>query len=139
MERLTTMRDGRPVLAKGYEERFSAASLFFMLLNRVAAYEDAMPIERAQELGSGREGWAAGGASVQGGGYGLVYQQNTVAGYLNDGFRWKVRMTKTIPSWVGNKTEHKYAAFNAFGKTVFLTREEAEAALKKREAGNEAD
>ncbi len=24
--------------------------------------------------------------------------QYTVAGYLNDGFRWKVRMTKTIPS-----------------------------------------
>ena len=63
----------------------------------------------------------------------------TVAGYLNDGFRWKVRMTKTIPSWVGNKTEHKYVAFNAFGKTVFLTREEAEAALEKREEDNEAD
>lgn len=40
MERLTTMRDGHPVLAKGYEERFSEPSLFFMLLNRVAAYED---------------------------------------------------------------------------------------------------
>ena len=50
MERLTTMRDGRPVLAKGYEERFSEPSLFFMLLNRLAAYEDAMPLERAQEL-----------------------------------------------------------------------------------------
>ena len=33
----------------------------------------------------------------------------------------------------------KYVAFNAFGKTVFLTREEAEAALKKREEDNEAD
>ena len=65
--------------------------------------------------------------------------QYTAAGYLNDGFRWKVRMKKTIPSWVGNKTEHKYVAFNAFGKTVFLTREEAEAALKKREEDNEAD
>lgn len=65
--------------------------------------------------------------------------QYTVAGYLNDGFRWKVRMTKTIPSWVGNKTEHKYVVFNAFGKTVFWTREEAEAALKKREATNETD
>lgn len=64
--------------------------------------------------------------------------QYTVAGYLNDGFRWKVRMTKTIPSWVGNKTEHKYVVFNAFGKTVFWTREEAEAALKEREeADNE--
>lgn len=50
MERLTTRCDGRPVLAKGYEERFSEPSLFFMLLNRVAAYEDAMPLERAQEL-----------------------------------------------------------------------------------------
>lgn len=66
--------------------------------------------------------------------------QYTVAGYLNDGFRWKVRMTKTIPSWVGNKMEHKYVAFNSFGKTVFLTREEAEAALKKmEEADNEID
>lgn len=65
--------------------------------------------------------------------------QYTVAGYLNDGFRWKVRITKTIPSWVGNKTEHKYVVFNAFGKTVFGTRKEAEAALKKREATNETD
>ena len=54
-----------------------------------------------------------------------------VAGFLHTGAFWKVRIVKEIQSWVGNKTEHKYVAFGAFGKTVFFTREEAEAALKE--------
>lgn len=40
MERLTTRDNGHPALARGYEERFTEPSLFFMLLNRLAAYED---------------------------------------------------------------------------------------------------
>lgn len=55
----------------------------------------------------------------------------TIAGFLHDGIRWKMRLVKTISSWVGNKTEHAYVSFASFGKTVFLTREEAVAALAK--------
>lgn len=40
MKRLTTRCDGRPALAQGIKERFTEPSLFFMLLNRLAAYED---------------------------------------------------------------------------------------------------
>lgn len=40
MKRLTTRCDGRPALAQGNKERFTEPSLFFMLLNRLAAYED---------------------------------------------------------------------------------------------------
>lgn len=65
-----------------------------------------------------------------------VVSQYTVAGYLHDGFRWKVRLTKTIPSWVGNKTEHKYVAAKAYSITFFKTREEAENALR---GGNDHD
>lgn len=54
----------------------------------------------------------------------------TVTGYLHDGVRWKVRLKRTIPSWIGNKAEHKYVAVKSFGKTTFLTKEEAEQALK---------
>lgn len=56
MERLTTRCNGQPTLAKGYEERFTEASLNFMLLNRLAAYEDAMPLERVQELAQAEKG-----------------------------------------------------------------------------------
>lgn len=51
-------------------------------------------------------------------------------GYLHTGVAWKVRCTDVIPSWIGNQKRHFYLMANSFGKTVFLTREEAEAALK---------
>ena len=40
MERLTSRCDGRPALAQGLKERFTEQSLFYMLLDRLAAYED---------------------------------------------------------------------------------------------------
>lgn len=51
-------------------------------------------------------------------------------GYLHTGVAWKVRCTDIIPSWIGNQKRHFYLMENSFGKTVFFTREEAEAALK---------
>lgn len=42
MERLTSRCDGRPELAQGLKERFTEQTLFFMLLNRLAAYDDAL-------------------------------------------------------------------------------------------------
>lgn len=40
MERLTIRCNGCPALARGYKERFTESSLFFMLLNRLTEYED---------------------------------------------------------------------------------------------------
>lgn len=57
-------------------------------------------------------------------------------GFLFTGICWKARCTDLIPSWVGNQKRHFYIMFSSFGKTVFLTREEAEAALAK-EATND--
>lgn len=54
-------------------------------------------------------------------------------GFLFNGTSWKVRCTDFIPSWVGNQKRHFYITASSFGKTVFLSREEAEAALKKAE------
>lgn len=51
-------------------------------------------------------------------------------GFLYNGTSWKVRCTDIIPSWIGNQKRHFYIAVSSFGKTVFLTRGEAEAALK---------
>ena len=51
-------------------------------------------------------------------------------GFLQNGLYWKVRCTDLVPSWVGNQKRHFYIAVSSFGKTVFLTREEAEAALR---------
>ena len=53
-----------------------------------------------------------------------------VEGFLANAASWKVHCTHLIPSWIGNQKEHIYLGFYSFGKTVFLTREEAERALK---------
>lgn len=52
-------------------------------------------------------------------------------GFLFTGICWKARCTDLIPSWVGNQKRHFYIMFSSFGKSAFLTREEAEAALAK--------
>ena len=53
-----------------------------------------------------------------------------VDGFLANVASWKVHCTHIVPFWIGNQKEHVYIAFSSFGKTVFLTREEAEQALK---------
>lgn len=55
-----------------------------------------------------------------------------VEGFLCNLASWKVRCTHLIPSWIGNQKEHIYISFSSFGKTVFLTNEEAEAAIAER-------
>ena len=54
-----------------------------------------------------------------------------VEGFLRNIASWKVHCTHFIPSWLGNKKEHLYISFSLFGKTVFLTYEEAEKALER--------
>lgn len=56
-----------------------------------------------------------------------------VEGFLRSLASWKVHLTHIIPSWIGNQKEHLYIAFSSFGKTVFLTREEAEKALVEKD------
>lgn len=56
----------------------------------------------------------------------------TAEGFLYDGAFWKVRATEMVPLWIGNQKKHWYISFSSFGKTVFLTRAEAEAALAER-------
>lgn len=132
MERLTTRDNGHPALARGYEERFAEPSLFFMLLNRLAAYEDTMPLERAQELAQADKDGRLVVLPCKVGD--LVYQITVRKKYLN-----RSMCTPYIKS-VEIKTENAFKYMNDIGKTVFLTREEAEAALKKREeAENETD
>ena len=55
-----------------------------------------------------------------------------VEGFLRNLSSWKAHCIHIIPSWVGNQKEHIYISFSSFGKTVFLTREEAEKALAER-------
>ena len=58
-----------------------------------------------------------------------------VEGFFRNVASWKVHCTKFIPKWLGNQKEHIYIQFSAFGKTVFLTHKEAEAALAERSEG----
>ena len=59
-----------------------------------------------------------------------------VEGFLRNVASWKVHCMKFIPKWLGNQKEHIYIQFSAFGKTVFLTCEEAEKALAERSNEN---
>lgn len=56
-------------------------------------------------------------------------------GFLFNGICWKARCTDIIPSWVGNQKRHFYIMFSSFGKSAFLSREEAEAALADMREG----
>ena len=93
------------------------------VIDRLAAYEDTMPLERARELAQAEKD---GRLVVLPGKVGdTVYQTDKIKVY-------ECKVKKIIFDTDG-------AAFDgeAIGKYVFLTREEAEAALKKREEEND--
>ena len=54
-----------------------------------------------------------------------------VEGFNRNLASWKVHCTHLIHTWLGNKREHIYISFSQFGKTVFLTKEEAEKKLQE--------
>lgn len=105
-------------------------------LDRLVAYEDTMPLERAQELAQAEKDGR------------LV-----VLPVKSDEIVYKWKNGDDIPSLfrlngvsIGEDMEITYKTHwgetltpDDFGKTIFLTREEAEVALKKREADDEAD
>lgn len=68
--------------------------------------------------------------------YGKTMRPCNVEGFLcNKNGHWKLHVRPAVPKWIGNRCEHWYPSIRSIGKTVFLTREEAEAALEAQEGG----
>ena len=121
MGRLTYVKHPRSWGRGKHPTKYTSRHTFQEVVARLAAYEDAMPLERAQELAQAEK----------------------------DGRLVVLPCKPGTPIWEigdfdgGNLKKRPFSvedmSFWRFGTTVFLTREEAEAALKKREADNEAD
>lgn len=104
--------------------------------DRLAAYEDSMPLERAQEL-----------AQAEKDGRLMVlpcslkqplYILKNGEVHRNYGCQWHFT-DKECQAFGTLSMYGEFVRLDDFGKTIFLTREEAETALKKREAENETD
>lgn len=140
MERLTKCIDGKAAYKEcdGPCGTCDGAMCFDIepMVDRLAAYEDTMTIERAKELAQAEKD----GRLVV-----LPVKPDEIV------YQW--RKGDDIPSLfrlngvsIGEDMEITYKTHwgetltpDDFGKTIFLTREEAEVALKKREADDEAD
>ena len=91
---------------------------------RLAAYEDALPLDRAQELAQAEKDGRLVVLPCKVGQ--VIWTESPVKGMVYS-------FEAPDIAWIIESADQ-------FGKTVFLTREEAEAALKMREdADNEAD
>lgn len=178
MERLTSRCDGRPALAQGLKERFTEQSLFYMLLDRLAAYEDTgLEPEDVAELVSPKtveiarllEKMCTEGSAqhmlelFQAGKDGRLvvmpckvgdeafvdvrtlpyhylhpadgcidYAKCEIVSIVTTRKETYMKLRALYPSRA-NRREYLRYGVAAVGKTVFLTEEEAEAALKKRE------
>lgn len=117
------------------------ASQAVHLRSRLAAYEDTMPLERAQELAQAeKDGRLVVLPSKVGDTVYIIRDQKIIIAEVEAIHQWvsgkwklNVHSDKRYQHWVGYEV-----FFDDFGKTIFLTPEEAEAALKKRkEAENE--
>lgn len=111
-------------------------------VNRLAAYEATMPIERAQELAQAEKDGRlvvlpckVGDVVYEANKRGFISTYKVISIHISD--------CSVLIGW--ELIDGIYSNLNGFevstfGKTVFLTREDAEAALKKREAAdNETD
>lgn len=94
-------------------------------VTRLKEYEDVMPLERVQELAQAEKDGRLVVLPYKIGD--LVYRIAVRKKYLNHS------MDTPYIKVIGIKTENALKYKSEIGKTVFLTREEAEAALKKRE------
>lgn len=131
MERLTTnlvrQKDG------GWRiEHKVGAEDIQLVFDRLAAYEDTMPLERAQGL-----------AKAEKDGRLVEYMPGDKV-YDRFGTPWIVESSEILV--IGAEIKHLYRCghpgsedYCAMYEEEIRTREEAEAALKKREADNEAD
>lgn len=145
MERLTKRYESGGISIKGCTSVYSSRERKGAFLNnaiaRLAAYEDAMPLERARELAqAGKDGrlailpCKAGDVVYEANKRGFISTYKVISIHLSD--------CSMLIGW--ELIDGIYSNLNGFeasalGKTVFLTRKEAEAALKKRGADNEAD
>lgn len=97
-----------------------------VLRNRLAAYEDAMPLERLQELAQAEKD---GRIAV------LPCKVGDFVFNIQDGEPYATRVLSF--SYFGDhwacRTVSSYPDLEEFGERIFLNREEAEAALKKME------
>lgn len=172
MERLTTRDNGHPALARGYEERFTEPSLFFMLLNRLAAYEDTglepgdiTPEPYGCVFYCNRKCNLDGDWCTEGPGCPNEICAETIKHLLELAQAKKDGRLVVLPCKVGDtvcrvitprdtapiiteiEIKNLWQAVDLIGRigkkqllvSWYLTREEAEAALKKRRAGNAKD
>lgn len=120
-------------------------------LDSLAAYEDAMPLDRAKELAQAEKNGRLVVLPCKVGDEVLVDVRTLPYNYLHrmDGCRdyakceivsivttkkeTYMKLRALYPSRARRREYLRYGV-TAIGKTVFLTREEAEAALEKREA-----
>ena len=116
---------------------YSPRKILEDILGRLAAYEDAMPLERAQELAQAEK---AGRMVV------LPCKLHESIFYIEDGelfddVPYEVSLGQKSGEWNESlmfECQYGFCFFEEdVGKTVFLTYKEAKAALKKREADNE--
>lgn len=148
MERLTKRtNDGKVGYALlGPGECVDVIDLLHVWGDRLAAYEDIMTIERAQEFAQAdKDGWLLTLPCKVGDTVYLVdYMTHSEAlkfGVPQSEDQWQHRkygrkQAKYLPLIVREKKMVK-TLYPKIGKTVFLTREEAEAALKKKETDDE--
>lgn len=151
MERLTERWCAGGIRIKGcstlYADKERKGAPASNAIVRLAAYEDAMPLERAQELARAEKDGRLVVIPCKVGD--VVYFP--VAGKWNAATidRIEIDLNGVKFGWiqydVGPEVNKLLSwakgcfATGDIGKTVFLAREEAEAALKKREADNEVD
>ena len=106
------------------------------------AYKAAMSLERAQELAQNeKDGRLVVLPCKLGDTVYIIRDRKIIITTVETIYQWSsgkwnlnVHTDKKYRHWVGYEV-----SFDDFGETAFLTREEAEAALKKRETDNETD
>lgn len=162
MERLTQrLRTGEALMASDYEEKYTEQGWIDVLQNRLAAYEDTglTPGEvksMQEEHFSGLEMAKLHSALMEL----KKYQEADKDGRLvmlpcqsgehvfalldDQTHVWECEVKHAVlDGWrkvfairpLGHSKDSYYAPFGAFGQTVFLTREEAEAALEAKKDG----
>lgn len=116
-----------------------------LAIERLSAYEDAMPLERARELAKAEKECRLVVLPVHVG-IGKVAYGLTDAGYgtqridiIECDYLEKLSIWNNHGHEVVVEADGWEIGESDIGKTVFLTREEAEEALKKREADNAKD
>lgn len=142
MDRLTIKTPQGPALKMDdtYPSKEAAREdlmrLFYVAVACLSAYEDAMPLERAQELAQAEKYGRLVVLPCKVGD--VVYEANK-RGFISTYKVISIHLSacSVLIGW--ELIDGIYSNLNGFeasalGKTVFLTYEEAEAALKKREA-----